>query len=424
MSVDERTFVIIGASVAGGKAAETLREDGFTGRVVLVGEETEPPYERPPLSKGYLLGNDPRQQAFLHEPYWWDERRIELMLGRRATMLDAAAHTVTLDGVEDLRYDKLLLATGSRVRPLRAPGHDLHHVRYLRTVDESDALLAELRGGRAGRVVIVGAGWIGLEVAAAARHYGAEVTVVEQEALPLRRVLGDEVAAHYRDLHEAHGVTFHFGSQVRELRGDGRELTTVVLDDGTELPADLAVVAIGIAPATELAVAAGLTVTDGVLTDAALRTSDPDIYACGDVACSPSSVAGAPIRVEHWARALDGGPAAARSMLDQQVEFDPMPFFFTDQYDLGMEFSGWFAPGGYHRVVFRGDPELVEGKVPEYVAFWLDAQSRVLAGMNVNIWDVAEQIQQLVRSGRPVDPARLGDPAVPLTETLEHSPGQ
>jgi 3-phenylpropionate/trans-cinnamate dioxygenase ferredoxin reductase subunit len=419
MTADERTFVIVGASLAGGKAAETLREEGFTGRVVLVGEETEPPYERPPLSKGYLAGNDPREQAFLHEPEWWSEHGVELLLGRRATMLDAAAHTVTLDGVEELRYDKLLLATGSRVRTLRVPGHDLHRVRYLRTIDEADALLADLRGGRTPRVVVIGAGWIGLETTAAARTHGAEVTVVEQDQLPLRRVLGDEVAALYRDLHLAHGVEFRFGAQVRELRGENGEVTTVVLADGTELPADLVMVGIGIMPATELAVAAGLTVEDGVVTDAALRTSDPDIYACGDVARTPNSAAGRPIRVEHWSCALNGGPAAARSMLGQEVSFDPVPFFYTDQYDLGMEFSGWFAPGEYDRVVFRGDPALVEGKVPEYIAFWLDSQARVLAGMNVNVWDVAEQIQALVRAGRPVDPARLTDPSVPLTDLLD-----
>jgi 3-phenylpropionate/trans-cinnamate dioxygenase ferredoxin reductase subunit len=415
MTSDERTFVIIGASLAGGKAAETLREEGFTGRVVLVGEETVPPYERPPLSKGYLVGNDPREQAFLHEEAWWAEHNIELLLGRRATMLDAVEHTVTLDGVDELRYDKLLLATGSRVRTLPVPGHDLHHVRYLRTIDESDALQAHLRA--AGRVVVIGAGWIGLEVAAAARGYGAEVTVIERDGLPLHRVLGEEVAALYRDLHVAHGVDFRFDTAVRELRGDGKTLSAVVLPDGTELPADLALVAIGITPNTELAVAAGLTVDDGVVTDAALRTSDPDIYACGDVAMVPNPVAGRPIRVEHWANALDGGPAAARSMLDKPVTYDLMPFFFTDQYDLGMEFGGWVAPDEYDRVVFRGDPSLVDGKVPEYMVFWTK-EGRVRAGMNVNVWDVQDDIQALIRAGKPVDLARLADPDVALGDLL------
>jgi 3-phenylpropionate/trans-cinnamate dioxygenase ferredoxin reductase subunit len=412
---DELTFVIVGASLAGGKAAETLREEGFTGRVVLVGEETEPPYERPPLSKGYLSGGEPREKAFLHEESWWTEHGIELMLGRRATMLDAPTRTVTLDGVDELRYDKLLLATGSRVRLLDVPGHELHHMRYLRTVDEADSLRTQLRDG-ARKVVVVGAGWIGLEVAAAARGYGAEVTVVELDQLPLRRVLGDEVATLYRDLHVVHGVHFRFGAQVREFRGESGELRAVVLADGTELPADLALVGIGITPNTELAVAAGLTVQDGVVTDPALRTSDPDIYACGDVACTPNSVAGRPIRVEHWSNALNGGPAAARSMLGQDVTYDRVPYFFTDQYDLGMEYSGWVAPGGYERVVFRGDPTLVGGKVPEYLAFWLDPDSRVLAGMNVNIWDQTDHIRALVNAGRPVDQARLADPGVPLAD--------
>lgn len=418
MTADEQTFVIIGASLAGGKAAETLRDEGFTGELVLVGEETEPPYERPPLSKGYLTGADPREQAYLHEPDWWAEHRIDLRLGQRATMLDAATRTVTLDGVTDLQYDRLLLATGSRVRTLGVPGHDLHGVRYLRTLDEADALLQDLRGGQAGKVVVVGAGWIGLETAAAARGHGAEVTVVELDQLPLRRVLGDEVAALYRDLHAAHGVEFRFGAQVRELRGEDGQLRAAVLADGTELPADLVLVGIGIVPATELAVAAGLAVDNGVATDPALRTSDPHVYACGDVASTPNSVAGRRIRLEHWANALDGGPAAARSMLDQPITHDPMPFFFTDQYDLGMELRGWVEPGGQQQVVFRGAPALVDGAVPEYLVFWLDSQSRVVAGMNVNVWDAGEEIEQLVRAARPVDPTKLADPAVPLTDLL------
>lgn len=418
MSVDEQTFVIVGASLAGGKAAETLREEGFTGRVVLVGEETEPPYERPPLSKGYLTGADPREQAFLHEPDWWAEHRIDLRLGQRATMLDPAGHTITLDGVTELPYHKLLLATGSRVRTLGVPGHDLHGVRYLRTLDEADALRQDLAGGQARKVVVVGAGWIGLETAAAARGYDAEVTVVELDQLPLRRVLGDRVAELFRDLHAAHGVQFRFGTKVRELRGEDGQVRAAVLDDGTELPADLVLIGIGIAPATELAVAGDLEVDDGVVTDPALRTSAPDLYACGDVASTPNSVAGRRIRLEHWANALDGGPAAAHSMLDQPVTFDPMPFFFTDQYDLGMELRGWIEPGVEHRVVFRGAPALADGAVPEYLACWLDDQSRVRAGMNVNVWDAGEQVEQLVRSGRPVDPAKLADPSVPLADLL------
>ncbi len=227
-------------------------------------------------------------------------------------------------------------------------------------------------------------------------------------------MLGDEVGALFRDLHTAHGVTFRFGTGVQEFAGQDGRLRSVVLTDGTELPADVAVVAIGIVPNTELAVAGGLTVTNGILTDMSLRTSDPNVFACGDVACTPNTVAGQPIRVEHWSNALNGGPVAARAMLGQEAVHDPVPYFYTDQYDLGMEFSGWFAPGGYARVVFRGDPTLVDGKVPEYLVFWLAEDNRVLAGMNVNIWDKTDAIRALVRSGRTVDPDALADPAAPL----------
>jgi 3-phenylpropionate/trans-cinnamate dioxygenase ferredoxin reductase subunit len=416
---DVRTFVIVGASLAGAKAAETLRAGGFTGKIVLIGEETERPYERPPLSKDHLMGKEgAREKAFVHEPGWYAEHDVDLRLAVRATHLDPAAHTLTLDGVDVLRYDKLLLATGSRVRTLDVAGTDLNGVRYLRTVDESDALLEHLR--TATNVVVVGAGWIGLETAAAARHHGASVTVVELADLPLQRVLGDEVAAVYAGLHRAHGVDFRFGASVARFSGDGGRLASVVLADGTELPADLAVVGVGIRPNTELAVDGGLAVDDGILVDAGLRTSDPDIYAAGDVVNLNHPGLGHRIRVEHWANALNGGKAAGQALLGEEVVFDRVPYFFSDQYDLGMEYSGFAAPGGYDRVVFRGDPSVAGGKAPEFIAFWVK-DGRVLAGMNANVWDVTDDIQQLVRAGwagTPVDLDRLADPGVPLGELL------
>jgi 3-phenylpropionate/trans-cinnamate dioxygenase ferredoxin reductase subunit len=259
-------------------------------------------------------------------------------------------------------------------------------------------------------VVVVGAGWIGLEAAAAARGHGAEVTVVEVDELPLRRVLGDEVARVYADLHRAHGVDLRFGVGVTEFRGTGGRLTTVVLTDGTELPADLAVVGIGIVPATELAEAGGLAVGDGIRTDAAMRTSDPNIYAAGDVAATRYPVVGEHIRVEHWSNALNGGKIAGRVMAGEDIVFDRVPYFYSDQYELGMEYAGYVAPGGYDTVVFRGDPPR------EFIAFWV-RDGRVLAGMNANVWDVQEDIQRLVRAGyagRGVDLARLADSSVPL----------
>jgi 3-phenylpropionate/trans-cinnamate dioxygenase ferredoxin reductase subunit len=411
MTAGGQTFVIVGASLTGAKAAEGLREAGFAGRVVLVGEETERPYERPPLSKGYLLGTEPREKAYVHDTRWYPEHDVELLLGLRASGLDPGTHMVTLDGFESLRYDKLLLATGSRVRQLDVPGADLHGVRYLRTVTEADALVDHVRDARHG--VVIGAGWIGLETAAAARTHGCEVTVVELDTLPLRRVLGDEVATVFADLHREHGVTFRFGTGVREFRGTGGQLSSVLLTDGTELPADVAVVGIGIVPNVELAEAAGLAVDNGVAVDASLRTSDPDIYAAGDVASLLHPLVGQRIRVEHWSNALNGGKAAGHAMAGETVSYDRLPYFFTDQYDLGMEYAGWVAPGGYDQVVFRGD---VPGR--EFMAFWVK-EGRVLAGMNVNVWDVQDEIQALVRAGlagKAVDPGALTDLSVGLAD--------
>ncbi len=414
----EQTYVIVGASLAGAKAAETLRTEGFTGRVVLVGDETERPYERPPLSKGYMLGKEPRDKAFVHDALWYSNNNVELVLGVRATALDVKAHTVTLDDVEPLRYDKLLLATGSRVRRLEVPGSDNLGIHYLRTITEADMIRNDLREGA--QVVIVGAGWIGLEITAAARTHGATVTVVETDTLPLRRVLGDEVAEVFAAVHQAHDVDFRFSSGVQEFGGLGGRVTHVVLADGTEVPADVAVVGVGIRPATELAEGAGLHVDNGIVTDSSLRTSDPDVYACGDVASSHNPLFGKQIRVEHWANALNGGKAAAKAMLGLEMVYDRVPYFYTDQYDLGMEYSGYVEPGGYDQVVFRGDPSIVDGKVPEFLAFWVKS-GRVLAGMNVNIWDVNEAIQTLVRAGaagKAVDLDRLADPSVALTELV------
>lgn len=403
------TVVIVGASLAGAKAAQELRENGFDGRVVLIGDEDELPYERPPLSKGYLLGKEERANAYVHERSWYDEQRIELRLGTRVTAVDRSAHEVELAGGERVGYDKLLLATGSTPRRLTMPGGDLDGVLYLRRLPDSDRIRAACTGGA--RIVVVGGGWIGMEVAAGARELGCPVTLVEMDQLPLRRVLGDEVAKVFADMHVEKGVDLRLGAGVREFRGSGR-VESVVLDDGTELPADTVVVGVGAVPVTELAEAAGLAVDNGVLVDAGLRTSDPDVYAAGDIANAEHPLLGRRIRVEHWANALNGGPAAARSILGQDVAYDLVPYFFTDQYDLGMEYSGYAPPGEYDEVVFRGD---VPGR--EFIAFWLK-DGRVLAGMNVNVWDVTDPIQDLIRSGGRVDRARLADPGVPLSDLL------
>ncbi len=407
------THVIVGGGLAGAAAAAaaatTLREEGFNGGIVLIGAEDDAPYNRPPLSKEYLQGTAARDTIDVHPHQWYVDNHVDLRLGVTVTGIDPAAHEVSSDDGARIRYAELLLATGSSPRRLPVPGADLDGVEYLRTVGDSDRIKTLL--GSAQRVAVIGAGWIGLEVAAAARLAGVAVTVLDTEPLPLLRVLGPEVAQVFADLHRAHGVDLRLGVQVAEIvpDGDGRA-RGVRLGDGALVAADAVIIGIGVAPNTALAQAAGLEMDNGVRVDAHLRSSDPDIYAAGDVANAFHPLLETHTRVEHWANALHGGPAAARAMLDQQAPFDRLPYFFTDQYDLGMEYTGHVEPGGYDQVVFRGDPATLE-----FVAFWL-ADGRVLAGMNVNIWDLTDDIAALVRGRRAVDPARLADPDVPLTE--------
>jgi NADPH-dependent 2,4-dienoyl-CoA reductase/sulfur reductase-like enzyme len=407
-------MVIVGGGLAGAKAAETLRSEGYGGRIVLIGDEPVRPYERPPLSKGLLLGTKEPEAAFVHSADWYAANNVDLLSNIQVKAIDLAGGAVTLDDGSRLRYDRLLLCTGARPRRLPVAGADSDDVLYLRTMADSGRLSQRLTSGA--RVVVIGAGWIGLEVAAAARARGCSVSIVEALDLPLQRVLGDDVARVFRDLHAQNGVQLHCGVSVSEIRTDN----TVVLADGMDVPADLVVVGVGVEPNVELAIEAGLTVTNGISTDASLRTSDPHVFACGDVANSQHPVIGRPIRVEHWANALNGGPAAARSMLGRPVSYDRLPYFYTDQYDLGMEYVGYVGPEGYDSVVFRGNPSIVDGKAPQFVVFWVK-DSRVLAGMNVNVWDVVDDIRALVLAGyggEEVDLARLADPGTPMSDLL------
>jgi 3-phenylpropionate/trans-cinnamate dioxygenase ferredoxin reductase subunit len=405
---DDRTFLIAGAGLAGAKAAETLRASGFDGRVVLVGAEPTRPYERPPLSKGLLLGTATRDSVYVHDEGWYAAHQVELLTDTRVTGIDRAARRAWLSDASSVVYDKLLIATGATPRGLPIPGTSLDGVLRLRTLADSDRLAATVGDGS--RLVVIGAGWIGLEIAAAARSRGAAVTVVETADLPLLHVLGPELAAVFADLHRAHGVDFSFGAHATELRGDGR-VSQVALSDGRVLDADAVLIAVGVAPDASLAAQAGLAVDNGILVDAAFRTTDPHIYAAGDVANVDHPVLGARLRVEHWANALNSGPVAARAMLGEDVSWDRLPYFYTDQYDLGMEYSGWVPPGASAEVVIRGDLAR-----REFIAFWL-VEGRVMAGMNVNIWDVTNDIQALIRAalaGATCDPHRLRDPAVAL----------
>ncbi|MFI7153437.1 NAD(P)/FAD-dependent oxidoreductase [Nonomuraea sp. NPDC050022] len=413
MAVD-MTYLIAGAGLAGAKAAQTLREEGFQGRIVLVGEESERPYERPPLSKGYLLGHTEREEIYVHPQPWYGEHDVDLLLGTAVTGIDPAEHEVRLSDGSRIGYAKLLLATGSSPRQLPIPGADLDGVLYLRRVEDSDRLKAVFP--TASRVAIIGAGWIGLETAAAARAAGAEVTVLESAELPLLRVLGREVAEVFADLHRERGVDLRCGVRVAEIVGRGGQAVGVRLADGTRIDADAIIVGIGIIPNSGLALSAGLKVDNGVQVTARLRTSDLDIYAAGDVANAFHHLLGKHIRVEHWANALHQPQVAAKAMLGQDVRYDRLPYFFTDQYDLGMEYSGYVEPDGYDEVIFRGDV-----KARQFVAFWLRG-GRVLAGMNVNIWDVNDAIQDLVRAGGRVDTSALGDPRTPLGSLVGASP--
>ena len=401
-------IVVVGGGLAGAKAVEALRDEGFDGSLTLIGDESHLPYERPPLSKGYLAGNDDRASMDVHDQDWYAEHKVDLLLGTAATAVDTIAKEVELVDGRRIGYDQLLLATGSRARTLPLPGAGAHGVLTLRHVEDSDTISDAFSAG--GRMAVIGGGWIGMETAANARDKGVEVTVIEAADLPLSMVLGPELAQVFLDLHREHGVEFQLGAGVEEITVTDGKATGVRLADGTHVPADTVLVGIGAQPNLGLAESAGLEIGSGVLVDASLRTSDPDIWAIGDIAEEDHPFLGGRIRVEHWANALNQPAVAARAMLGQDATYDELPYFFTDQYDLGMEYVGHAPPGSYARVVTRGD---LDGR--EFIAFWLDSDDRVLAGMNVNVWDVVDDIKALILSKQPVDVDRLTDPAQPIS---------
>jgi 3-phenylpropionate/trans-cinnamate dioxygenase ferredoxin reductase component len=401
------SFIIVGGGMAGAIGAQTLREEGFNGRITMLAQEPNAPYERPPLSKDYLQGKAERDSIFVHPEPWYAEHAVELSLGSAATSLDPASRTVTTATGSALQYDKLLLATGSKPRHLDVPGADFDGVYYLRNVEDSDRLKIEF--AQADRVVIIGAGWIGLETAAAARAAGLDVTLLVSGDLPLEHVLGPEAAAIFDKLHRSHGVDLRYRTTAVELTGRHGTVTGVMLSDGTRIDAEMIIVGVGVAPRTELAAAAGLKIDNGIVVDEHLRTSDPDIFAAGDIAQTYSPRLGRHIRVEHWANARRQGAVAAKAMLDQDAVDVRPSYFFTDQYDLGMEYTGDIGPAGYDQVIFRRHADS-----NQMIVFWLYEQ-RIQAGMNINIWDVADDIERLIQSGRPINADDLADPAVPLT---------
>jgi 3-phenylpropionate/trans-cinnamate dioxygenase ferredoxin reductase component len=406
----ERTFIILGASLAGAKAAEELRERGFDGRVVLVGSEEERPYERPPLTKDYLRGESDRDKAYVHEPGFYEDHDIALLSGATATSIDPAASTVALEDGSELHYDRLLLTTGAQPREIPVPGADLEGVYYLRTLGDSDVLRERLDAG--GRVAVIGGGWIGSEFAASARQKGLEVALIDPLEIPMARLFGEEVGSFYRDVHAQHGVELLLGDGVQAFEGDGA-VARVNTTSGKTVDCDFVVVGIGVAPRVGLAEAAGIKIDNGIVVDEHLRSSAENVFAAGDVANAWHPFYKQQIRVEHWANALNQGPAAARAMLGDEAGYERLPYFFSDQYDVGMEYSGYAID--WDEVVFRGSRDS-----GEFVAFWLQ-DGRVVAGMNVNVWDVNEHVQDLIRSRARVDTSELADPDTSL-ESMAGAP--
>ena len=404
MSPGTETFVIVGAGLAGAKAAETLREEGFDGRLVLIGDEPERPYERPPLSKDYLRGETP-DAPYVHDASFYPDNAIELLTSTRVTGIDPGLRELLLEGDRRLGYDRLLVATGSVPRRLEVPGADLEGIHYLRTLGDSARIAERIEGGQ--RLVVVGSGWIGAEIAASARQKGCDVTMIEMASLPLERVLGPEVGQIYLDLHRDHGVEFVPETTVERFEGEGL-VERVITRDGASIETGFVVVGIGVAPRTGLVETAGLKVNNGVLVDERLATSAPGVFAAGDVANAWHPFYGHRLRVEHWANALNQGPVAARTMLGEEVSYDEIPYFFSDQYDAGMEYSGYATD--WDEVVFRGDID-----ARELIAFWVKDE-RVIAGLNMNVWDVSDPIRELIRSRRAVSSRDLADVDVPLSQ--------
>jgi 3-phenylpropionate/trans-cinnamate dioxygenase ferredoxin reductase subunit len=402
---DRKTFVIVGAGMAGAKAAETLREEGFDGRIVMIGAEAEAPYERPPLSKGYLLGDAARDEARVHEAGYYEAQDIELMEGESVARLRPDDHEVELAGGGTLSYDRALIATGAEPRRLPIEGADLDGVRVLRTLPDSEALRTAFEQGAP--VVVIGGGWIGCEVTAAARHYGADATLLESAPTLLHGVLGPELGEFFGEVHRSHGVRLITDARVDAIEGSGGSARAVRLAGGERIECELVVLGVGVTPRTALAEAAGLSIDDGIVADELLRTSAPDVFAAGDVANALRPRYGRRIRVEHWANALEQGPAAARAMLGGSQPFDELPYFFTDQYDIGMEYVGLHDPSD--RLILRRKPD-----ENQLVALWIGSDGRVSAGMHVNDWDAIEPLKGLV--GQTVDAARLEDESLPLAE--------
>ena len=397
------TFVIVGASLAGGGAAATLRQEGFDGRVILIGAEPQPPYERPPLSKEYLRGESSFEQTLVQSSDFYGENGIETRFGVRASRVDPAKKVIELDGEEGVAYDKLLVATGGRNRRFPVPGLDLEGVYDLRTMADCERIRAEIGPGR--KAVVVGMGFIGSEVAASLRQSGVNVVVVDRNKVPLRRVLGEEVGQVIEVIHRDHEATLIFEDTVAAFEGADR-VERVVTQGGRRIECDFVVVGLGVEPVTELLADTGAEIDNGIAVDEFCRTGVEGIYAAGDVANHYHPVFERRIRVEHWQNALNQGPAAARNMLGKDEPYDDIPWFWSDQYDFNLQYTGFHTE--WDEVIVRGSME-----ERNFVAFYRKDE-RVLAAVAVNRGKDLRRSMRLIKAQRPVDATKLQDPDVDL----------
>jgi len=411
-------MVIAGGGLAGATTAKTLRSEAFAGPITILASEERIPYLRPPLSKEFLLGKADEDSVPVVPAGWYEENDVELLLGNPAVGIDARNRTVTLKDGRTLDYAKLLIATGAQPRHIPLPGIDLEGVLTFRTFEDSLRLQSLLRDGGK-HVVMVGSGWIGMELAAAARSYGNDVVLLGLEEIPLSAAIGPELGNYFRALHEENGVSFRLPASAAAIEGKDGHASAVRTNTGEVLPADIVIIAVGVVPDTSLAETAGLSLDNGVLVDSALRSSAPDILAAGDVANALHPFTGEHHRSEHWANALNGGKVAAKTMLDQNAALDVVPYFYTDQFTLSMEYSGFPSLTSGVEPVIRGSID--EGS---FIAFWMrdgqKKQGEVVAGMSVNIRRVQKPIKALISGRVPVDVARLTSPDVPLEELLPH----
>jgi 3-phenylpropionate/trans-cinnamate dioxygenase ferredoxin reductase subunit len=392
------TFILLGGGLASATAASTLRAEGFDGRVIIVGDENHPPYSRPPLSKDVLRGEKSPEKTWLRQPAWYASKDIELQLGVRAVAIDPRAHWVELASGARLAYDKLLIATGGSPRTLDIAGGELPGVFYLRRLDDALALREHLSPGA--QVIVIGAGFIGAEVAASARTLGCEVTMLEIAEIPLGRALGPTIGQIYADLHREHGVELYTRVGVERIEGHGH-VQRVVTTDGRVHEASVVVIGVGMLPDVDLARRSGFATGNGIIVDEYCQTSVDDVFAAGDIAHHPNHFLGRRIRVEHWQNAQHQGSAAARNMLGQQKPFREVPWVWSDQYEHNLQIVG--LPGPTERVVVRGDTT-----TRNFSAFFV-RDGRVAAALAVNRSEDVRVARLIIQHGTEVTAEHLAD---------------